>query len=311
MKPLRQLTLCSGAKSGTAAALRVMRLAVPPPRHVSAVLLLLTLALFLRAWLQLQLQDAGWDRIVASDVAFLAVLPILLLLLLPVLRRDYGFLAQQFRLRDVSLRIVMAAIAIGLLIRTAWWAQLIASVSFGWRQSAAASSPTWPTFSLHCPDPQFLVLGVAVTAVLIPIMEETIYRGYVQASLYARGPLPAIVGASLIFMAFHLYEGWLFALAGGLVLGWLYWVTGSLWASVICHAVVNLVPQFTWRCLNPAWNPGREFLPLWTPGILGILVFLLSGLAIIKLVIVLQGRRDTRSRRPARLQRVRHTFDDM
>lgn len=288
-----------------------MRLAAPPLKHVVAVLLSLTLALFLRAGLQLRLQDAGWDRRVASDGAFLAVLPILFLLVLPVLRRDHGFLVRQFRLRDLSLRIVISAIAIGLLIRTAWWAKLLASVSFGWRQALSPTGPTPPTFSLHCPDPQLLVLGVFVTAVLIPLVEETTYRGYVQASLHARGPLCAIVGASLVFMVFHLYEGWLFALAGGLVLGWLYWVTGSLWASVICHAVVNLLPQFTWRCLNPAWNPDPASLPLWIPGILGILAFLLSGLAIIKLVIDVRGRRGTRPRRPARLQRVRHTFDDM
>jgi membrane protease YdiL (CAAX protease family) len=288
-----------------------MRLAAPPLKHVVAVLLALTLALFLRAGIQVRLQDAGWDRIVASDGAFLGVLPIMLLLLLPVLRRDRGFLLQQFHLRDLSMRIVISAIVIGLLIRTAWWAQLLASVSFGWRQTMSTTSPTSPTFSLNCPDPQLLVLGVAVTAVLIPLVEETVYRGYVQSSLYAHGPLCSIFGASLVFMVSHLYEGWLFALAGGLVLGWLYWVTGSLWASVTCHAVVNLIPQFTWRCLNPAWNPDPEILPLWIPGILGILVFLLSGLAIIKLVIVLRGRRGPRPRRPTRLQRVRHTFDDM
>ena len=269
-----------------------MNSAAPRLKHVITVLLTLTLALFARAWLQLLLQDSGIERRVASDIAFLIVPPVLLLLL-PVLREDRSLLANLFCRRDLSLKIVVGAVAIGLLIRTAWWAQLIARVSFGWQQNQSPQVFQGPAISLQCPEPQLLLLGIFTTVVLIPVIEETAHRGYVQAYLHSRGPVVSVLAASAIFMVFHLYEGWLFAFAGGLVLGALYWVTGSLWASVICHAVVNLTPQLVWRCLNPSWNPDPQFLPLWTPGILGLLTFAMSGLAIARLTLALAGRRGT------------------
>ena len=266
--------------------------ATPRLKHVVAVLLTLTLALFARAWLQLQLEDSGIERRVASDIAFLVVPPILLLLF-PVLREDRRLLANLFCRNDLSLKIVAVAVAIGLLIRSAWWGQLIARVSFGWQQNPSPEVLPGPAISLQCPEPRLLLLGIFITVVLIPFIEETAHRGYVQAYLHGRGPVVSVLAASTIFMVFHLYEGWLFAFAGGLVLGSLYWVTGSLWAPVICHAVVNLTPQLVWRCLNPSWNPDPQFLPLWTPGILGAFTFAFSGLAIVGLTLALAGRRGT------------------
>ena len=264
----------------------------PHLKHVIAVLLTLTLALFARAWLQLQLQDNGIERRVASDIAFL-VLPPILLLLLPVLREDRRMLANLFRRSDLSLKIVAGAVAIGLLIRTAWWGQLIARVSFGWQQNPSPQVLPRPAISFQCPEPQLLLLGIFTTVVLIPIIEETVHRGYVQTYFHRRGPVVSVLAASAIFMVFHVYEGWLFAFSGGLVLGSLYWVTGSLWAPVICHAVVNLTPQLVWRCLNPSWNPDPQSLPLWTPGVLGSLCFAVAGLAIFRLTLALAGRRGT------------------
>ena len=270
-----------------------MKPVAPPLKHVILVLLATTLALFGRAWLQLQLQDGGWERRVASDLSFLVVPPTMMLFLYPVLSRDRGFLVRQFLPQDLTLKVVAGAVLIALLFRTAWWGQLVARVSFGWQQSQASSSLPGPFISFNCPEPELMFLGILVTSVLVPVVEEVTNRGYVQASLHARGPVFSILVASLVFMVFHLYQGWMFAFAGGLVLGSLYRVTGSLWAPVICHSVINLTPQFTWRCLNPSWNPDPLSIPLWLPGLVGTLAFSLAVATIIVLTLALGGRRGT------------------
>lgn len=270
-----------------------MKPAAPSRKHVILVLLATTLALFLRAWLQLQLQDHGWERRVASDLSYLAVPPILAVFLYPVLLRDRDFLLRQFRRQDPTVRVVVTAVLIALLFRAAWWGQLVAQVAFGWQRNPSSIPLPGPSISVNCPEPGLLLLGVIVTSVLIPCVEEITNRGYVQAHLHAHGPVLSILVAALIFMGFHLYEGWMFALAGGLVLGSVFWFTGSLWAPIICHAIINLTPQFTWRCLNPTWNPDPLSLPLWMPAILGTLAFALSATAIIMLTLALGGRRDT------------------
>jgi membrane protease YdiL (CAAX protease family) len=269
-----------------------MEPAAPSRKHVILILLAMTLALFLRAWLQSQLQGNGWERRVASDLSYLVVPPILAIFLYPVLLHDRSLLACQFRRQDLALRVVVSAVLIALLFRAAWWGQLVARVSFGWQQARSSVSLHGPSISLNCPEPELLLLGVIVTSVFIPVVEEITNRGYVQAYFHPRGPVFSILIASLVFMTFHLYQGWLFALAGGLVLGSVYWFTRSLWAPIICHSVINLTPQFTWRCLNPAWNPDPLSLPLWTPGIAGILAFVISAAAIIALTLTLGGRRD-------------------
>ena len=264
----------------------------PPLKHMILVLLATTFALLVRAWLQLRLQESGWERRVASDLSFLAVPPILVLFLYPVLLRDRIFLAHQFRPQELTLRVLVSAVLIALLFRLAWWGQLVARVSFGWQQSQSSNPLPGPSISLQCPELHLLFLGVLVTSVLVPVIEELTNRAYVQAYLHPRGPMVSVGVASLVFMVFHLYEGWLFAFAGGLVLGSLYWFTGSLWGPIICHAIINLTPQFTWRCLNPAWNPDPLSIPLWTPGLAGLLTFLASVMAIIMVTLALDGRRD-------------------
>lgn len=79
------------------------------------------------------------------------------------------------------------------------------------------------------------------------ITEEVIYRGFLFAYLAAwLSGAPAaviIVLAALVFGLGHLYQG-----AGGIVkaglmgviFGVLYWMTGSLWASMLLHIVVDL-----------------------------------------------------------------------
>lgn len=89
---------------------------------------------------------------------------------------------------------------------------------------------------------------IFATVVVGPLLEEIVYRGALMSSVRANlgtGPLAAFVAAAasgLIFAAFHglghpLYYAAYFLT--GLALALFYRSTGSLWASVVAHGVVN------------------------------------------------------------------------
>jgi membrane protease YdiL (CAAX protease family) len=60
----------------------------------------------------------------------------------------------------------------------------------------------------------------------------------------------------------------------------MYWLTGSLWAPVIAHGIINFTPQLTWRCMTLQWNPSTDSLPLLGPGIISSAMLALSAAGI-------------------------------
>jgi len=74
-----------------------------------------------------------------------------------------------------------------------------------------------------------------------PLFEEVICRGVVLGSLRAKyGIWAAWVGSSLFFAVLHIVPAMVVnALFVGLILGWLCLATGSLWASILLHAINN------------------------------------------------------------------------
>lgn len=265
---------------------------VPARIHVVAVLFALTAALLARSWLQIVLRDNGLDALHAADASYLVVPPVLVLLLFPTLRKDWRFICSRLQFGGISLQVLVAALVIGLLLRIAWWSQLVARISFGWQENANPNAIEGPVLSYLCPAPWVVLLGILVGAILIPVVEEVIHRGYVQTLFHKRGPLIAVAVSTVLFTVFHRQSGWLFAFTGGAVLGTMYWLSGSLWPPIITHSVVNLTPQFTWRCMNLQWNPQSDALPLWSLGIRASIVFCLSAVTILWLVLAKCRRRE-------------------
>lgn len=79
------------------------------------------------------------------------------------------------------------------------------------------------------------------TVVLFPLLEELFFRGVVFEWAWRAISLPAafVVSAGL-FAAYHM--DWHHApslIAMGLIMGWVYWRTGSLWTAVLAHAAYN------------------------------------------------------------------------
>lgn len=86
-----------------------------------------------------------------------------------------------------------------------------------------------------------VLVSFAALAVWTPITEEVFFRGFILPGIANRlGHWWAIVISATIFSAFHLDLGVLVPVfVTGLLLGWLYHRTGSIWPGVAVHAGQN------------------------------------------------------------------------
>lgn len=262
-----------------------MTAAQPPRTHLTAVILATFAALIGRAWLQVHLLAKGAQKDYAADLSYLIVPPILFVLLLPVLRRHKRLIGELLAPRRLTARLVLNAVAIGVLLRLSAWCQLIAGISFGFYKNSDPDAIMGPEFSFNCSAPQVVLLGVAVMVVMVPFVEELIHRGLIQTWLADRGPIVAIALSSLLFMLVHKQSTWGFAFLAGLVFGFQFWRTRTIWFSVITHATVNGLIQIDWRCVHGQWNPQASQVPVWGTGITSILVLLLAIFALTRLLI--------------------------
>ena len=103
----------------------------PAAKNVFAALVATTAALFARSWLQVELLRDGLQKDYAADLSYLAVFPILLVLMFPIWRLDKAYLVEQFRPSMLSASIILRAVAVGILLRVLWWSMTIAGVAFG------------------------------------------------------------------------------------------------------------------------------------------------------------------------------------
>ena len=237
-----------------------------------AVLVATTAALVARSWLQIRLVEDGIGQAVATDLSYLVVPPILIFLLFPLWRNEKSFLKSLFRHQDLTWTLALTAIAIGVLIRLLWWSQLIAGASFGFYASADPDAIVGPVISFQCNSPEFVILGFIVMAIFVPLIEEIVYRGYVQTALQRRGFLIAVITSTIVFVVLHRFSSWPFVFFAGFIFGAQYWLSHSLWTSLITHATINGLIQIDWRCLNTIWNPQAESIPFFLPGVISIAV---------------------------------------
>jgi len=70
----------------------------------------------------------------------------------------------------------------------------------------------------------------------------------------------------------------------GLVIGAQFWLTGSLWTTIITHATYNGLAQLDWRCLQAHWNPTPESVPLRVPGAIALVTIAVTMLLIVALL---------------------------
>jgi len=92
------------------------------------------------------------------------------------------------------------------------------------------------------------VLGVLSVAILAPLLEEVLFRGAIQGLLMRLfgHPWPAIIVAALIFGVYHMNPVQIvYATLLGIILGWIYYRTGSLLSVIVGHVLNNSLAVVT------------------------------------------------------------------
>jgi membrane protease YdiL (CAAX protease family) len=160
---------------------------------------------------------------------------------------------------------LMAAALFGLTcVRMVWWL----SPQFSEVVAAARQGDTF-SFSTGRVAPE--VFPILATAVLVPIVEELIFRGTCFRKWRLRwGPRVAMLLSSAVFAALH-FDGRVVAtFLCGVTFVLLYTRTRSLWAPVIVHGINNVWPQ-----LSYLWGGSDKLIYLdsqWQYGAFALLV---------------------------------------
>lgn len=87
-----------------------------------------------------------------------------------------------------------------------------------------------------------LIVNILIFGALAAISEELLFRSVIQKSLLKviRNPHVAIIVTAVIFSAFHMeFYGFFPRLVLGLMLGYMFWLSGSIWSSILMHFVNN------------------------------------------------------------------------
>jgi len=105
--------------------------------------------------------------------------------------------------------------------------------------------------------PLSMLKNLFFLALLPAVSEELFFRGVIQKFAYSqtKKPFLAIFISGLVFalMHFSIYE-FIPILIAGMVLAWVYYITGSIWMSILLHFLNNglQVILVFWATQNPA-----------------------------------------------------------
>ena len=122
-----------------------------------------------------------------------------------------------------------------------------------------------------------VVLNVFIIALLPAICEEICFRGALQRILInlVRSPWMGIVLTSILFSALHFqFQGFLPRMFLGIVLGAIYWYSGSIWPAVAAHFVNNAV-QVVAVSYFPEYIAKNPDIPLYFVPVSAVLVFII------------------------------------
>lgn len=87
-----------------------------------------------------------------------------------------------------------------------------------------------------------LVVGILIFGLLAAISEEILFRSVIQKAFIKlfKNAYVAIVVTALVFSAFHAdFYGFFPRFILGLMLGYMFWISESIWASIIMHFTNN------------------------------------------------------------------------
>ncbi|MBO7176068.1 MAG: CPBP family intramembrane metalloprotease [Clostridia bacterium] len=102
--------------------------------------------------------------------------------------------------------------------------------------------------------PHAIILSFVTLAIIPAFVEEFLFRGLIQSNLRPFGRGTAIVGSAVLFGLMHQnIQQIFFATVAGLVLGYLYEVTDSIWCGILLHLLNNGFSVFE-SAIVERWN---------------------------------------------------------
>lgn len=130
------------------------------------------------------------------------------------------------------------------------------------------------------------------TVVAAPLLEEYLFRGIIQKTITTQlGPLMGIIIGSLIFGIIHIVpQQVVYATCMGLILGSIYYLTGSLLSAITIHFVNNGLTALLYMIFGQTTGLEKEFLG---DGTLWSMVYIVAVLivSIATLYVVLEIRK--------------------
>jgi uncharacterized protein len=124
-----------------------------------------------------------------------------------------------------------------------WLGQLNRGIPLpGWMLRMEDDANKQISVFLKADSPLDVINNIFIIAVLPAICEEACFRGVLQRILIRtfKSPWAGIIVTAAFFSAFHMqFEGFLPRMFLGILLGAVYWYSGSLWASILAHFFTN------------------------------------------------------------------------
>ncbi|HET7001869.1 MAG TPA: CPBP family intramembrane glutamic endopeptidase [Puia sp.] len=100
---------------------------------------------------------------------------------------------------------------------------------------------------LSMKTPVDLLMTILLAGALPAISEELFFRGILQKLFIqiCRAAWPGIIFTAILFSAFHMqFMGFIPRMALGVILGALYWYSGSIYTSMLGHFIFNSINVF-------------------------------------------------------------------
>ena len=128
-----------------------------------------------------------------------------------------------------------------------WLGELNKNVQFpdgmeDWIKSSEADAAKTVNALLSKHTIKDLLLNIICIAGLAAVGEELLFRGMIQRLLIKmfRTPWPGIIITAFLFSAMHMqFYGFLPRFALGILLGAIYWYSGSLWTAILAHFIYD------------------------------------------------------------------------
>jgi membrane protease YdiL (CAAX protease family) len=119
----------------------------------------------------------------------------------------------------------------------------------------------FPRTSEYLTTKRGLISMFLIVVICIPILEEIIYRGYVQTVLLQNldSVFLAFVFTSLIFTSIHCLSGpgfMLLIFLGTFLISFVYWRTGSIYPCILMHALNTLLGEIVFPLLERTGKKG-------------------------------------------------------